>query len=320
MRVSTMQLNNTMQYNMSTTTASMNKTLIQLATGKRIQAPSDDVLASNQIRGLQDQLSQLGTWEKNIGSAENSLSLAETVVSDMTNVMNRVRDLVLASGSGAIEPYQQGDEEPVQPLPPEDGSDNDLGANLQEIEMLMQTLFDLANTKGASGEYIFAGTQGDRPVIVETEDGFEIHGSDGAREIQISDSQSSILGVVAKDIFGEGDDNIFNVMSEFLAVASDPETSQEDFDQLMADTLNAIDDTLAGMNKALTSIGAAMNTLDMASASNGDMQMYNELLVGSLENLDYASAITEFSMQQVQMQASQKAYAMVGSTSLFDYV
>ncbi|MGI9276742.1 MAG: flagellar hook-associated protein FlgL [Endozoicomonas sp.] len=305
---------------MSSTTASMNKSLMQLSTGKRILSPSDDVLASNQILGLNDQLAMLETYEKNIGSAQNSLSMAETVVTDMVNVLNRVRDLVLASGSATVQPYPTDGEEPVQPLPPEDG-EGDRTAHLQEIEMLMETLMDLANTKSSSGEYIFGGTQGDRPPVGEGDDGIFVGGSDGSREIQISDSQTVILGIVAGDLFSLDDgENIFSAMEEFLAIASDPNTTQDEFDQIMADTLDAIDETLGNMNQSLTKIGASMNTLDMAANSNAEMQMYNDMLVSGLEDLDYASAITEYSMLLTQMQAGQKAYAMVGSTSLFDYV
>ena len=308
MRISTMQMNNSMQYNMMSTSSSMNTLLMKMSTGKSILKPSDDTLASSQILGLKNANASLESYEKTMGSAVNSLTLAETIITDMSDVLNRVRDLTLGMG-GVPEPYEDGE-----------GGGNS-SANLQEIEMLMQTLADLANTRSNSGEYIFGGTKGGVPPIGSDDNGTTIGGSDDPREVQISDSQTVDVGVVAGDLFTLDDgSNIFEVMDAYIAGMSDPDLSQEEKDQLMADTLEAIDGTLANMNQALTHIGGTMNTIERAMASNKDVQAYNTMMSDSLEALDYAGAITDFSMLQAQYTASQKAYAMVGSASLFDYL
>ena len=320
MRISTMQMNNTMQNNMMSTSSSMNKILMQLSTGKSILRPSDDTLASTQILGLKDASAALGSFEKNMKTAESSLVLAETVVGDMVNVLNRMRDLTLGTG-GTPTPYDgEGGQGGVG------GDDGNGGpAQAQEIAMLLETLTNLANTRSSSGEYIFGGTMGNNAPVGTKENSngpsFTIGGSDSARQIKISDSQIIDLGVVAGDLFGLQDgSNIFDVMNTFVDALNDPSLSGDEMDQIMADTLNAIDETLDSMNRALTHIGGTLNTIDQAMASNLDMQMYNDGLINSLEAVDFASAITDFTMMQSQYTASQKAYAMVGSASLFDYV
>lgn len=322
MRISTMQMNNTMTNNMMSTSSSMNRILMELSTGKRILKPSDDTLASTQILGLKDANAALESFEKNMKTAESSLVLAETVVTDMVNVLNRVRDLALGTG-GIPTPY--GDEGQDG----QDGVDGDSGdgrsAQAQEIAMLLETLTSLANTRSSSGEYIFGGTMGNNAPVGAKESGaglhFSIGGSDSARQIKISDSQTIDLGVVAGDLFELQDgSNIFDAVDAFVGALNDPSLSQDEMDAIMADTLNAIDETLDNMNRALTHIGGTLNTIDQTMASNLDMQMYNEGLVDSLEAVDFASAITDFTMMQSQYTASQKAYAMVGSASLFDFV
>ncbi|MET4694713.1 flagellar hook-associated protein FlgL [Endozoicomonas lisbonensis] len=306
MRVSTMQMNNTMTNNMMSTSSSMNRILMELSTGKKILKPSDDTLASTQILGLEDANEALGSYEKNMMAAQSSLVLAETVVSDMVDVLNRMRDLTLGTG-GIPTPYD------------EEGGNS---AQAQEIAMLVETLEGLANTRSSSGEYIFGGTMGDSPPVGSDDDGtYSVGGSDSSRQIKISDSQTVDLGVVAGDLFVLQDgSNIFDVMNDFVDALNDPSLSQDEMDQITADTLDAIDETLDNMNQALTHIGGTLNTIDQAMASNMDMQMYNENMINSLEAVDFASAITDFTMMQAQYAASQKAYAMVGSASLFDYV
>ena len=127
--------------------------------------------------------------------------------------------------------------------------------------------------------------------------------------------------MVAEDLFGlDSGDNIFNAMTDFVKIASDPATTPAQMDQAIEDTINAIDETLANMNQSLTGIGASINTLEMVSDSNSEMQLYNDAMLSSLADLDYAEASMEFSMLQLQQQATQSAYAMVGSVSLFDYI
>ncbi|OED41058.1 hypothetical protein ACH42_14980 [Endozoicomonas sp. (ex Bugula neritina AB1)] len=333
MRVSTMQMTGTMQYNMMSTTNQMNKTLIELSTGKSVNKPSDDVLASTQILGLEDDTAQLKSYESNINAAENTLGMAESMLTDINDSLNRTRDLVLAIGGTPL----PGDEpeEPEEPSEPEGGTDpvdetdpsepvssEDIAAYCKEIEMMIESLADIGNSKSASGEYIFGGTAGDEKVITYDEETglYSVGGGDSVREVQISDSQTVEMGVKAGDIFGSGEDNILNDLLEFTEIVTDPNTTQDEFDAAIEDALNTIDDTQAQVNQSLTWIGASMNKLDMAADTNSEQQMYNDSMQSGLEDTDFAEATMEFTMLQTQLQASQQAFAMINSTSLFDYV
>ena len=337
MRVSTMQMTGTMQYNMMSTTNQMNQTLIELSTGKAVNKPSDDVLASTQILGLEDDTAQLKSYENNISTAENSLGMAESMLTDINDSLNRVRDLVLAIGGTPLPENQPDEPDPADPADPADPVDpndpveepvtepvssEDIVAYTTEIEMMIENLADIGNTKSSSGEYIFGGTKGDEQVITFNEETglYTVGGSDDVREVQISDSQSVEMGVTAGDIFGSGEDNILNDLVEFTDIATDPDTTQEELNVAIEDALNAIDDTQTKVNQSLTWVGASMNKLDMAADTNSEQQMYNQSMQSGLEDTDFAEATMEFTMLQTQLQASQQAFAMVNSSSLFDYV
>ncbi|MRI33923.1 flagellar hook-associated protein 3 [Endozoicomonas sp. OPT23] len=317
MRVSTLQLNSNMQFNMNSTSTSMNKLLVQMSSGKRILSPSDDVLASNQLLGLQDDIGRLENHKKNIDSSKNALSLTETSMKEMGNVMNRVRDLVLATGSAA-----------------QDRTDS---ANLQEIKLLVGNLRDLANTKAGSGEHIFAGTQGDKAPVSETAGKHKVGGTDDVRKVQVSDSQKVKLGTTVKDLFNldieaaPGTDksdfndsvdtsNIFNALEEFVTRAGDKDLSDDDFKEILANTIEAVDQSQGQMNRGLTEIGASMKTLELAADSNSEMQTFNKSLISSLEDVDMAKATSEFAIKKLQLEAGQKAFAMVSKINLFNFI
>ena len=338
MRVSTMQMTGTMQYNMMSTTNQMNQTLIELSTGKSVNQPSDDVLASTQILGLEDDTAQLKSYESNIDAAENTLGMAESMLTDINDSLNRVRDLVLAIGGVPLpettpeEPVDsEDDSDPVDETDPADPveepvtepvSSEDIVAYTTEIEMMIENLADIGNTKSSSGEYIFGGTKGDEQVITFDEESglYTVGGSDSVREMQISDSQTVEMGVNAGGIFGSGEDNILNDLLEFTDIATSPDTTQEELTDAIEDTLNAIDETQSKVNQSLTTIGGSMNKLEMAADTNSEQQLYNDSMQSGLEDTDFAEATMEFTMLQVQLQASQQAFAMVNNTSLFDYV
>ena len=330
MRISTMQMTGNMQNNMMSTTNQMNQKLIQLSTGKAINKVSDDVLAYTQILGLKDEASQLESYEKNIGTAESALALQESMLGQMNDSLNRIRDLVLAIGGtplpGEPVPELYDTDDPENPIEPPSGGNPDIAAYAQEIAMMVENLADIANTRSATGEYIFGGTQGDGLAVTFNEETglYEISGSDSHRSVDISDSQSVELGVVIGAIFGNGgengEENILNELMAFVDLAMDPDTTPEQLEDAIADTLNLIDDTLAMVNQSLTKVGSSMNKLEMANNANSERQMYNESMTGNLENIDFAEAIIEFTMLQTQLHASQKAYSMVGGASLFNYM
>lgn len=325
MRISTMQMTGTMQNNMMSTTNQMNQKLIQLSTGKAINKVSDDVLAYTQILGLKDESALLDSYEKNIGTAENALALQESMLGQMNDSLNNIRDLVLAIGGtplpgDPLEPELYDVDNPENPVAPPGSSD--IAAYAQEIAMLVENLADIANTRSATGEYIFGGTRGDQLTVTFNEETglYEVGGSDSHRSMTISDSQSVELGVVVGALFGNGEDNVLNELMAFVDLAMDPDTTAEELEDAIADTIILIDDTLAAVNQSLTKVGSSMNKLEMANNSISERQMYNESMTGNLENIDFADAMIEFTMLQTQLQASQKAYGMVGGATLFNYI
>ena len=300
MRVSTLQMHNTMSSSMQKATGDVNKTMMQLATGKRILNPSDDPFAAMQLMGMSDDLSKLETWAGNINTATAALSNQETALSDMHNNLNRARDLILSAGNGSMGP-------------------DELDAIATELEQVLESIAGLGNTKSSSGEHIFGGTAGQDAAIYKDEDGnWQFGGSTNVRELQISDSQKIKLGVTADELFFNSDPDFFTGMEKFIDVLRSGDSDA--LEGAIADALNVIDSTLDGVNKSLTTVGSQLNSLDAAADTNEDRQLTNKALQGSLEDLDYVEAVTRLSVEQTILAASQQGYAKINQMSLFNYI
>ncbi len=303
MRVSTMQMQNSMASSMQRSTSEVNKTMMQLSTGKEILKPSDDPFASSQLFALDDQLNRLDTWSNNIDLATRQLDTQETALTDMNNSLDRTRDLLLSAGNGTL-------------------SAEDRSAIAKELTETVDALKSLANTKSSNGEYIFAGTAGNQPPISQNEQTGEwsYNGSDNVRELPISDSQSASLGSTANELFFSKGDDFFAQMDKVIATLNTDPLPEGELESVIADSIGVIDNTSSAVNSALTGIGAEINMLENAEDTNIDLQTSNKAMQSSLEDLDYAEAITRLTMEQTALSATQKSFVSSNQLSLFNYI
>jgi flagellar hook-associated protein 3 FlgL len=69
-----------------------------------------------------------------------------------------------------------------------------------------------------------------------------------------------------------------------------------------------------------TSVGARLNTIDSQGLVSEDQTLQLKAALSSIEDLDYAEAISRFNLQQVALQAAQQTYVQLGRLSLFDFI
>jgi len=108
------------------------------STGVRLRRASDAPAEAFRLLGLRSQSSTLAAYGENIRRTIDSLTIASTSLSQMSERMARVRELVTQGTSGT---YSASDRKPIA----------------QELDGLLGQLLSLANTKHG-GRYLFGGT------------------------------------------------------------------------------------------------------------------------------------------------------------------
>jgi flagellar hook-associated protein 3 FlgL len=78
--------------------------------------------------------------------------------------------------------------------------------------------------------------------------------------------------------------------------------------------------TLDHVSSVRAQIGARLNAVDTAQSAQQDLQVDLQTSLSQLQDLDYASAISQLSLQQAGLQAAQAAYTRISQLSLFDYL
>ncbi len=117
--------------------------------------------------------------------------------------------------------------------------------------------------------------------------------------------------------------SLLQTAETLITALQTPITDQASRDAFRA-TLVKVGDELdvakEGSLKAITQLGSRLNTLDSAREVNADFKLFTETTLSQLEDLDYAAAISEFSLQELALQASQATFSRVSSLSLFNYL
>lgn len=278
----------------------MNRTQLQLSSGKRILAPSDDPTGSSRALELGQTKDMTEQYLKNAETVKTRLNLQDTTLAAMNGVMQRVRQLA------------------VQGL-------NDTNTVLErtgiaiEIRERIKEMMGLANTTDANGDYMFAGYKGDTVPISDLGGGvYAYNGDQGVREVQIGSTRDVAIGNSGYEVFMKipaaagGFQDVFATLD---TLATDLEANAP-----VLDSLVDIDSAMENFGMVRTSVGSRINAIDGQINVNESYKIELESAVSDISDLEYTEAISRFNLQMVGMQAAQQAYTRVQGLSLFNYL
>ncbi|QYJ85058.1 flagellar hook-associated protein FlgL [Shewanella mesophila] len=115
--------------------------------------------------------------------------------------------------------------------------------------------------------------------------------------------------------------SIFDTINQAISLVED--SSRVDTPQGMSELAQILNNLDSGVNQTSIARGQAGNSLkslDSHSATHTEEKLVNSSALSMLEDLDYASAITELEKQQLALNAVSSVFSKVGSTTLFDYI
>ena len=146
------------------------KTQSQVASGKRVESPSDDPIAATRILDLTRSRSQLEQYGKNADAATDRLNLGEQALADIGNVLQSVRELTIQANSAALDPTSR-------------------AAIATTIRARVQELQDIGNRRDSNGEYLYSGYSTQTQPFSRNSAGVTYAGDQGVRNLQISADQ-----------------------------------------------------------------------------------------------------------------------------------
>lgn len=157
----------------------------QISSGKRVNKASDDPAATASIYLLKNQIATTEHYVRNSTLAEGELQLEESVFQSIQSSIQRVRELVINAGNASF-------------------TFTERKGIASEVEQRLGEMLNYLNSKGANGEYMFAGHQGQiKPFAKDPAGGYQFQGDEGQRLLQISSELSVAVRDSGKKIFAD---------------------------------------------------------------------------------------------------------------------
>jgi flagellar hook-associated protein 3 FlgL len=279
----------------------------QISSGLRINAPSDDPVSAQQALNMKTLIAANEQYARNISTGTTWLSQMDSSLSDMNNVMVRVKELATQMANGTY-----------------DAAARQNAVN--EINGLKAQLISLGNTQ-IGGKYIFGGFVSDQPPF-RTTDGVptaadragDYIGTDDSINIQID--QQSFISVNYSG-------------GRILRGGTPPGSSGTDIIGLMDNLATALDNNdVASVRSSIDTINTAMHQIQAAQGEVGArenrLEKAQEILSGTKdylakalsdkEDADSLQVISDLAKQQTTYQATLQSTAMFARISLLDYM
>jgi len=171
---------------------------LQLATGSKINKPSDDPAGVAQIIKINDLSSQVDSFQRSISNISGQFSTADSTFSSVVTALQRALSLGVEGANGTL-------------------SDADRAAAATEVTGIQSELLSLANTS-YQGQYLFAGTATTPPFVVDPTQpsGIRYVGNTGVNKVTIGNGYQLQVNVPGSQIFNGPGADVFLAVNDLI--------------------------------------------------------------------------------------------------------
>lgn len=273
----------------------------QLATGRRINSPSDNPLDARRGINARTLLGKNRQFLNNIESVRPQLLEASTAIETAVDIMQRVRELTLQGASGT-------------------NAQSQLNLIATEIDQLLEGVFEQSNQK-TNGRSVFAGTRTLTPAFSATRDpvsneitAVSYDGNDQFIQITVGESVNVNLNIPGSEVF-LGTEDVFQLLIDIR-----DDLRAGDQASLRNSRIGQLDTVLDQLLTPLAKMGTLQNRLERLSAKIDDGIVQLQRLMSDVLDADLAEVIVNLNAQTNAFQAALSAGARVIVPSLLDFI
>ena len=265
----------------------------RVSSGMRIERASDDPTAANAIMGSQSSLRSIEQYKRNIDSARSYTAAEEAALENLTQVLDRARELATQSSSATA----------------------DAGAREAariEVAQLYEHAVSIANTQFGN-RYLFGGATAD--IAPLNTDGTPAAGTDPAAtapSVQIGKTLTIRTNHAASEVFT--DSGVLQALGDLRDALSTGTLDD------IAAAGGALRDGSQAVQNLLGEVGVWSNQLDVTTANLDALEMNLKTLKSDLQEVDFEEAMVELISRQTAYQAAMMATSKVMGMTLTDYL
>ncbi|OWZ84853.1 flagellar hook-associated protein FlgL [Natranaerobius trueperi] len=310
MRVTNKMMSDNMLRNVNSNLRKMNHTQEKLSTGKSIHRPSDDPAGIARALGMRTEEGELAKYQQNIDDADSWLTSTDSALSEVNDVLQRVRELTVYGASDSLD---QGSRD----------------ALAEEVGELKGHLVEVSNSD-FNQKHIFGGhNTTEKPFeLIEDADGntgVTYNGNEGDLKVDISSDVTVNKNLTGTDVFGEefpededdieNQDNMFQTLENIYQDLKDGDT-----DSLSNDRLGEIDGWIDKNLENQAEVGARQNRLEMSKNRLQEIEHLTKEELSEVEDADMAETIMELKNQENVHRMALSAGARIIQPTLMDFL
>ncbi len=306
MKISTSALFDRATQQMTTVQTSLAKTQAQLASGKQIVTASDAPDQAADIQRLQSIINRQDSYAATLGTVQTRLKTEESSLQSVSTLLLRVKEISVQSASATLSP-------------------TDRQALAVEMGGLRDQMLSLANAQDSMGNYLFAGSRVSQPAFAADTSGAVTYQGDQTRmTVSVGDQRSVQLNRSGSDAFVRvvrQDSTGTKTGVGFFQAIDDLTAAIKNSDQAgMQRGIGEMDSLQSGVTLSLAQVGTDMNVADAQTSVLDDTRLSLKTVLSSVQDLDYAAAITLMNKQMMSLQAAQESFGKITKLSLFNYI
>ena len=272
-----------------------------LATGKRINTPSDDPIGTARALDLRSTISGTNQFMVNVRDATTFASESESTLRTVIDSLHRARELTLQGATGTINQEQR-------------------DTIALEINEILESVVDLANTD-SNNRYLFSGTRTRITPFQATVDpvsgeitAVSYAGNSDHFSVQVSPGITVEVNEPGDLVF----QNLQDTFQTLIDVRDDLRAG--DTDSLSNVRLAEIDNVMTQTLDGAALFGAKMNRLELIGQRLEDRLLTFQEHLSDTEDADLVEAIVRMNAQQTALEAALNAGARVLQPSLLDFI
>jgi len=276
----------------------------QLATGKRINRPSDDPVSMSKAAKLRTILESNYQFQENIQDAKTQLTVQEQALNEVHDTLLEIKEIAIEGASDSITVRE---------------------SLADQVEQILDSLVEVANTR-YNGKYIFGGTETltvpfvlDQNVInFDLNDPVvQYYGNGDKLKRQINETMTVDVNLTGKEVFdqsdGEGVD-IFQMVYELKKGLENDDTSA------VNGKIEDIDTALEQVLESYLKVGTRVQVVAFNEERFESQNIQIKSAMSYLEDTDFGTAYVNFEAEENALNSALSAGARVVAPSLLDFV
>jgi flagellar hook-associated protein 3 FlgL len=294
-RITQNMLNTQLMRNLNSNLKRMDNSQNQLATGRRINKPSDDPVGITFGLRYRSELAQNDQFSSNADAATSWLDYTDVTLGQAGDVLQRVRELTVQAANGTNSPEA-------------------LQAIKSEVSQLTEQMVTIGNSQ-FNGKYVFNGQLTNKAPYTLANAENEVTDTQNIN-FELGAGVKMPISTTGNAIFGQAgsEDNLFKVLKNIQA-----DLSSSNYANITKD-IGGLDKRMDAFLEVRADVGAKSNRIDLVSQRLKDIGVNLQTMQSKVEDADIPAVITSLKTDENVYNSSLDVGAKLIKPSLIDFL